>query len=128
MISRNSCAKTFCRPTRTSDCHDSTTLEYTLRLTLDRLFERFAVDPGDAACLDRLEAIVEMVSSLPFEVGLWTPQNLWAEVRRNVFGEQSRLEQEGNEGARSWVQHFLSLGDKLRVHIPESAAVLTQTG
>ena len=107
---------------------DSTTLEYTLRLTLDRLFERFAVDPGDVACLDRLEAIVEMASSLPFEVGLWTPQNLWAEVRRNAFGEQSRLEQEGNEGARSWVQHFLSLGDKLRVHIPESAAVFTQTG
>jgi len=107
---------------------DSTTLEYTLRLTIERLFERFAVEPGDAVYLDRLEAIVEMARSLPFEVGLWTPQNLWAEVRRNAFGEHSRREQEGDEGARSWVQHFLSLGDKLKVHIPETATVLAQTG
>jgi alpha-amylase/alpha-mannosidase (GH57 family) len=107
---------------------DATTLEYTLRLTIESLFERFAIEPGDAASLDRLAAIVEMARSLPFEVGLWAPQNLWAEVRRNAFGEHRRQEQEGDEGARSWVQSFLSLGEKLKVHIPETATVLAQTG
>ena len=69
-----------------------------------------------------------MARSLPFEVGLWSPQNLWAEVRRNAFGKQSRREQEGEEAARSWVQHFLSLGDKLKVHIAENALILAHAG
>ena len=69
-----------------------------------------------------------MARSLPFEVGLWSPQNLWAEVRRNAFGKQVRREQEGEEAARSWVQHFLSLGDKLKVHIAENALILAHAG
>jgi alpha-amylase/alpha-mannosidase (GH57 family) len=107
---------------------DCTTLEYTLRQTIERFFERFAAEPGDVVCLERLEAIVEMARSLPFEVALWTPQNVWAEVRRNGFGEQRRREQEGDEAARAWVLHFLSLGDKLKVHVHEEATVVAQTG
>jgi hypothetical protein len=107
---------------------DFTTLEYTLRQTIERLSEKFAMEPGDTACLERLEGIVEMARSLPFETVLWTPQNVWADVRRNNLAEQLRREQEGDEGAHSWVHHFLSLGDNLKVHIPEDATVLAQTG
>ena len=107
---------------------DFTTLEYTLRQTIERLSERLAKEPGDTQCLERLEGIIEMARSLPFETVLWTPQNVWAEVRRNELGEHLRQEQEGDEVARAWVQHFLSLGDKLKVQVPESATVLAQTG
>jgi alpha-amylase/alpha-mannosidase (GH57 family) len=107
---------------------DFTTLEYTLRQTLERLSEKFAVEPGDSACLKRLEGIIEMARSLPVETVLWTPQNVWAEVRRNALEEQLQREREGDEEARSWVQHFLSLGDKLKVHVPEDATLLAQTG
>lgn len=107
---------------------DFTTLEYTLRQTIERLSEKFAIASGDNACLERLEGIIEMARTLPFETVLWTPQNVWAEVRRNALGEQLRREQKGDEEARSWVQHFRSLGGKLKVHVPEDATVLAQTG
>jgi alpha-amylase/alpha-mannosidase (GH57 family) len=107
---------------------DSTTLEYTLRLTIDRLCEKFADEPGDTQRVERLEAIIEVARSLPFEVLLWTPQNVWSEVHRTAFAERSRRSQEGDEDARSWVRHFLSLGEKLKVHIEEGPAVLAQTG
>jgi hypothetical protein len=107
---------------------DFTTLEYTLRQTIERLSEKFAIAPGDSACLERLEGIIEMARTLPFETVLWAPQNVWVAVRRNVLADQFRREQQGDEEARSWVQHFLSLGDKLKVHVPEDATVLAQTG
>jgi len=107
---------------------DFTTLEYTLRQTIGRLSEKFGMEPGDMTCLERLQGIIEMARSLPFETVLWAPQNAWVEVRRNTLREQLRREQDGDEDARSWVQHFLSLGDKLKVHIPEEATVLAQTG
>ena len=107
---------------------DFTDLEYTLRQTIERLSEKFAIEPGDLPTLERLEGIIEMANSVPFETVLWTPQNVWAAVRRNALGDHLRREQEGDEGARTWVQHFLSLGDKLKVHIPQDASVLAQTG
>jgi alpha-amylase/alpha-mannosidase (GH57 family) len=107
---------------------DFTTLEYTLRQTVERLSEKFAKEPGDIRTLEQLEGIIEMARSLPFEAVMWTPQNAWATVRRNDLGDHLRREHEGDELARSWVQHFLSLGDKLKVHIPEDATVLAQTG
>jgi len=107
---------------------DSTTLEYTLRLTTERLFEQFAAGPGDLARLERLEAIIDLVRSLPFEVVLWTPQNVWSEVRRAAFEERSRRAQEGDEEARTWVQHFQSLGEKLKVRVTEGATVMAQSG
>jgi len=106
---------------------DTTTLEFTLRGTTERLFRKFAGDATDLARLERLEAIVDMMQSLPFEVVLWAPQNIWSEVHRSVFEEQSRRAREGEEQASAWVQHFLSLGEKIRVHINGGGA-LAQPG
>ena len=106
---------------------DSTTLEYELRMTLDRLFEQFAKTPDKLAFVERLEAVVEMARSLPFEVVLWTAQNVWVDVRRRVFPEISQRERSGDEEARNWVQHFQSLGDKLKVRTSEPM-VQTQNG
>jgi alpha-amylase/alpha-mannosidase (GH57 family) len=106
---------------------DGTTLEYKLRLTIERLFEKFAAAPNDSALVERLEAMVEMARSLPFEVLLWTPQNVWLEVRRGAFEERNRRAREGDEESRNWVQHFTSLGEKLTVRAT-GGATLTQAG
>jgi alpha-amylase/alpha-mannosidase (GH57 family) len=106
---------------------DSTTLEYTLRLTIERCFDRLAREPRDPALVARLGALVEMARSMPFEVFLWTAQNVWSHVYRSVFEEFSRREQEGDEQARSWVRDFQSLGDKLRVRLPSRVQAQAQT-
>ena len=92
---------------------ESTTLEYTFRLTIESLFERFSKEPSDPARIERLEAIIETARKLPFDVVLWTAQNVWAGMRRTVYQEVGQREQLGDEEARSWLHHFRSLGEKL---------------
>jgi hypothetical protein len=106
---------------------DSTMLEYTLRLTIERLVERLAGELHDLSLIERLEAMVDMARSLPFEVVLWTAQNVWSELcRANV---DALSHSESNEEARSWARHFRSLGDKLQVRYTcDEVRVLTHAG
>jgi hypothetical protein len=107
---------------------DGTTLEYTLRQTIERLFGRFSANPGDLALLQRLDAIVDMARTLPFEIVLWTPQNVWSEVRRGVYEDRRQRADAGDEESRSWVQLFTSLGGKLKVCVGGAATVSARNG
>jgi alpha-amylase/alpha-mannosidase (GH57 family) len=105
---------------------DSTSLEYTLRMTIERLFHSLAQDPRRAGLLERLEAVIGMARALPFEVVFWTAQNVWAEVRRTVFPEVALAGQEGDERARAWLQRFQSLGERLSVRAPAEVKAQAQ--
>jgi len=96
---------------------DNTTLEYTLRLTLERMFERFETVPPDQAVLERLDGIIQMAHSLPFEVVLWTAQNAWSKIHRRVFEEMREGARPETEDGNTWVQHFLSLGERLQMRV-----------
>lgn len=99
---------------------DSTTLEFTLRQTIERLFFRFAKKPADTAAVERLQAVVELARSLPFEVVLWTPQNIWWDVRRTFFAENHAAP--GDQAAQAWAQRFQALGEKLGLRVNGHAA------
>ena len=101
---------------------DSTMLEYALRRTIEGLFEKFAREPHNLELIQRLEAIVDMAHSLPFEVVLWTAQNIWSDVRRSM----TEVEQE-EEGER-WRRHFLSLGEKLQFRVAGQQQALAHGG
>ena len=107
---------------------DATTLEFTLRMTIERLFEEFRQEPRDLERVERLEAVVEMASSLPFSVVLWAPQNAWSEIRRTAAPEFAALEQQGDQAAHAWMEHFQSLGDKLKVRTTNGAKAQGQIG
>ena len=107
---------------------DGTTLEYTLRLTIERLFQKFAAAPEDAALLERLTAVVDMARSLPFEVVLWMPQNIWWSVRGGELEKRKQLADGGDEQARAWVENFTKLGEKLQIAVASVASVVAQTG
>jgi alpha-amylase/alpha-mannosidase (GH57 family) len=96
---------------------DSTTLEFTLRVTIERLFERFSKHPRDQVLLERLEAIVGQARSLPFEVAMWTAQNVWSQMHLTAFDEFARRVEHGEPDARAWIEHFKSLGEKLAVRV-----------
>jgi hypothetical protein len=96
---------------------DSTTLEYTIRMTIERLMEQFAKEPGDLELLGRLVTTVALARSLPFEVVLWSAQNLWYELSRTSKEEFASGAQGGDEGAREWVEKFHKLGEKLAIRM-----------
>ena len=55
---------------------DTTTLEFTLRKTIEGLTERLRERPFEAAMLTQLTQLVEFALSLPFPVNLWNVQNV----------------------------------------------------
>ena len=96
---------------------DSTTLEYTIRMTIERLMEQFANEPGNLELLGRLVTAVSLARTLPFEVVLWTAQNLWYELSQTAREKFAGLAQAGDEDARKWAENFDALGEKLAIRM-----------
>jgi len=94
-------------------------LGYALRKTIERMMERFREDPEDLDLLRRLNAAVEMESSLPFPVTLWKSQNLFFEMLQSIVPPYEDRAQRGEEGADEWLSLFYSLGGKLSVRVPD---------
>lgn len=101
---------------------DSTTLEFALRKTLERMAEQLQADPGNLALLERLEAAAGMARSLPFEVVLWHVQNIYYGLMKSQYRRSCDQAARGEAASVRWVERFRSLGEKLRVRVDEQAA------
>jgi hypothetical protein len=91
---------------------DATTLEYTLRKTIERMAGRLREDPTNLADLHELRQAVELTEELPFSVTLWTVQNIAYDLLQQVY--PSMLEEaETDTDARAWIEDFDVLARKL---------------
>jgi alpha-amylase/alpha-mannosidase (GH57 family) len=91
---------------------DATTLEYTLRKTIERMAGRLREDPTNLADLHELRQAVELTEELPFAVTLWTVQNIAYDLLQQVY--PSMLEEaETDDDARAWIEDFDVLARKL---------------
>ena len=89
-------------------------LAFTLMQTLDALGERFRQEPHDIDRLDQLADAVSLAQRLPFAISYWKVQNEYYGLSREVLpGVRARAD--ADENARTWLQRFLDLGEKLRV-------------
>ncbi|HEX3034111.1 MAG TPA: DUF3536 domain-containing protein [Thermodesulfobacteriota bacterium] len=96
---------------------DTATLEYALRGTIERLANLFFVNPGDIQVLEKLNTAVSVACSMPFEVNLWEPQNRYYEVLKKLYPDFQRKAERGDENARTWIRHFVSLGENLSIRV-----------
>ncbi|MGH9791878.1 MAG: DUF3536 domain-containing protein, partial [Candidatus Acidiferrales bacterium] len=72
---------------------DAEALEFRVRRTLERMARRLAEKPHDVAQLQALEAAVDLAASLPFEVNLWTPQNVYfSQLKPLIAGQRAQAE------------------------------------
>ena len=92
---------------------DTTTLEYTLRLTLERVMTQIEEHPEDLEALSKAEGVVSLARSLPFEVVLWTAQNIWTGMRHGAFEAIAKRAESGDRAAFEWVDRFLAMGEQL---------------
>jgi alpha-amylase/alpha-mannosidase (GH57 family) len=91
---------------------DATTLEFTLRNTIERMAGRIREDSSDLADLHALREAIELTEELPFSVTLWTVQNIAYDLLQQVYPEmKDRAAME--EDARAWVEDFDVLARKL---------------
>ncbi len=63
-------------------------------------------------------ALVDLSRMLPFEVNLWSSQNLYWEMLQNVYPEYVTLAGLGEPEAVEWVQQFRQLGENLWIQLP----------
>jgi hypothetical protein len=96
---------------------DATTLEYALRMALERLLEELAANPSKMELFDRIEARTSLVHALPFEVVLWRPQNIWFGMRNTAFQDFSKRAAAGDGDAAVWIDRFQNLGRSLLAQV-----------
>lgn len=95
---------------------DATTLEYTLRKTIERIAQRIRENSSDANELGTLREAIELTDKLPFPVTVWTVQNVAYDLLQNVYpGMNERSDAEPD--ARAWVEHFRELAQKLSLRM-----------
>jgi hypothetical protein len=92
-------------------------LEFALRRSLERVAERFSAAPQDLTMLDELEAGVNLLTDMPFQVNLWKVQNLCYDLLSTAYpGFQGKAIQ-GDEEAQEWVNRLKSLFTKLSIRV-----------
>jgi alpha-amylase/alpha-mannosidase (GH57 family) len=99
---------------------DDTTLEFTMRKSIEGMMRRLAARPVAIGLLERIVAAIQLVEVLPFELNLWTMENLYYEMLENSFADFQKQAQQGDETARQWMQQFQALGALLRIHAASS--------
>jgi (1->4)-alpha-D-glucan 1-alpha-D-glucosylmutase len=98
---------------------DTAGLSYRLKRMTERVSNRFRAQPTDLSHLTSLEEVVDLVRTLPFEVDLWQPQNTYYEMLHKVLPQFQLRARRGDDSAWAWVERFLTLGEKMGVHVSE---------
>ena len=96
---------------------DDAGLEYTLRKNVEKLARKFREDPDDLGNLKQLMTAVSLGKEMPFELNLWTVQNIYYEMLHTVLPERRWKAEHGDEAAHEWVGRFVELGQKLSVRV-----------
>src|SRR5437868_6782270 len=96
---------------------DGQTLEFVLRKKAELAAAAFGAAPADLNRLEQLEGAVNMASSMPFPVNLWEVQNLYAQNMDGVYSDHRARAEQGDEQAKTWLEHFNALADKLRLRV-----------
>lgn len=94
---------------------DHLALSLSLRQTAEKLSSRLRAEPEDLSRLEDLDEVVGLTRIVPFEVSLWKVQNDYYEMLQTVCPGRREKAEQGDEGARAWVDRFESLGEQLRV-------------
>jgi hypothetical protein len=96
---------------------DATTLEFTLRKSIERIAERLRDDPADLTDLRALRGAVEMLKTLPFQVMLWAVQNVGYDLLQSTYPEMVDRAETGDEEAAAWVKDFRTIAEMLSLRI-----------
>jgi hypothetical protein len=93
---------------------DRATLEFSLRRTIERIARFLAGSPEALHLVQNLNSAVALARSLPFQVDLWTAQNVYHEIRANLSPVVEQRAANGDPDAITWAGLFRTLGENLQ--------------
>ena len=92
-----------------------------IRFAFDRAVESLAgqlrLMPNSNEVLQRLRDSVALARRLPFELDLWSLQNIYWELLNSVYPAELERVRHGDEAAARWLDNFLPLGEELMVRV-----------
>ncbi|MHB1418915.1 MAG: DUF3536 domain-containing protein [Bacillota bacterium] len=91
---------------------DGKGLGYVLERTLERVAGKFQVNPTELSLLESLDKLTGLARALPFEVDLSELQNIYYTLLQTDYPV---FKAKDEDEARSWVERFINLGDRLKV-------------
>jgi len=92
-------------------------LEFALRKNLERMAEGLSESPLDKERLERLNSALGVLSELPFQVNIWTVQNVCYDLLHTVYPDQRRKADSGEKDAAQWVRSFTALCERLSLRV-----------
>ncbi|MEJ2724651.1 MAG: DUF3536 domain-containing protein [Deltaproteobacteria bacterium] len=93
-------------------------LEFALRKNLERMAECLSESPLDRERLGRLNAALGILGELPFQVNIWTVQNVCYDLLHTAYPDEQRKAESGDRDAAEWVNSFMALCRKAYLKVP----------
>jgi len=95
---------------------DATALEFAYRSALEKAAAEFAADPS-LPKLQRFHELSALLQKLPFDVNLWTVQNIYYRAMQTAYPIRRAEAQRGDSAALSWTGRFEMLGAMLDIRV-----------
>jgi hypothetical protein len=89
---------------------------FAARNSLDRLMRRLQREPRNPDLLEQANVLAGILRTLPFAVDLWNAQNIFYSLLQTEF---PAVRSQQDAAARTWMERFAALGEKLQVAVPE---------
>jgi alpha-amylase/alpha-mannosidase (GH57 family) len=93
-------------------------LAFVVKKHFDRLSEELLKSPDDLELLQRFSGSAALLPLLPVGVNLWKAQNIYDRLRGGVL---PKIEEQGDDKSRAWMDKFLTLGEQLGFHIERNS-------
>jgi alpha-amylase/alpha-mannosidase (GH57 family) len=89
------------------------------RQKLEVLLNHWAKDPLNLKSLEKLDGLVSLAGSPPFDVDLWQPQTMYYEQLKMILSTKT------SSMSEPWLGRFRGLGSRLGIAVPESFCFVT---
>jgi hypothetical protein len=99
---------------------DTASLEMAVRRRIENTAEGFARQPTDLSLLNELEVALDLLQALPFQLNLREVQKVCHRILHSTFLEVEARAREGTKSAFTWVEHFISVCEKLSLSVDEA--------
>ena len=96
---------------------DTVSLEFIVRLKMERAMESFRENPSDLSILKRMEKMLEIAFTLPIQLNLWEVQNIYYRMAKRIYGDYQSKAAQGDGSASKWIEQFKSVGQKLSFNL-----------
>ena len=98
---------------------DTVAFTYTFQQTIEQLVAQVREQPDDLGLLQTMDRLLDVASSMPFEVDFWKIQNIYYKIASTIYVEMQERADDSDDDARAWAEQFIALGNKLGVRVTQ---------